>query len=65
MPITIRDIAKSANVSIATVSRVLNDPKHVSEEKRIKVENAIKELEFKPNALARGLIKRSIKTING
>ena len=63
MSITIRDIAKSANVSIATVSRVLNDPEHVSEEKRTKVENAIKELEYKPNALARGLIKRSIKTV--
>jgi LacI family transcriptional regulator len=63
MAITIKDIAKSAKVSIATVSRVLNDPLRVSDEKRIRVAKAIKELGYKPNALARGLIKGSIETI--
>ncbi|MDI3547176.1 MAG: LacI family transcriptional regulator [Halanaerobiales bacterium] len=63
MPITIRDIAEKANVSIATVSRVLNNSSQVSKETKDKVEKVIKELNFKPNVFARGLIKKSINTI--
>ncbi|MBQ2315179.1 MAG: LacI family DNA-binding transcriptional regulator [Treponema sp.] len=55
--ITIVDIAKEAAVSISTVSRVLTGTAKVSEEKRARVEQAIKKYDFHPNALARGLIQ--------
>ncbi len=51
---TIRDVAKLSGVSISTVSRVMNTPEIVSDEKRKKVEQAILELGYTPNALARG-----------
>lgn len=54
---TISDIAKYCNVSIATVSRVLNSPEEVKEETRIKVENAIKKFKFVPNKKAQNLAK--------
>ncbi|MDI3548293.1 MAG: LacI family transcriptional regulator [Halanaerobiales bacterium] len=57
MAVTIKDIAERAGVSIATVSRVLNDSKPVSPELKRRVLKIIKETEYKPNALARGLIK--------
>ncbi len=60
---TIKDIAEIANVSISTVSRVINNPELVKEETRLKVQQAIKEMKFKPNALARGLIQNSSKAI--
>ncbi len=52
---TIRDVAKHANVSIATVSRVLNDFPGVSEETRGKVRATIKALDYTPNPIARQL----------
>ena len=55
MKTTIRDVAKKANVSVATVSRVINKKGYVHEETRIAVENAIQELGFEPNQLARSL----------
>lgn len=57
---TIYDIAKEAGVSIATVSRVLNQPDRVSEKSRLKVQQVINEHGYVPNAMARGLsIRRS------
>ncbi|MBM0066353.1 LacI family DNA-binding transcriptional regulator [Alkalicoccobacillus gibsonii] len=50
---TIRDVAKISGVSKSTVSRVLNNHPYVSFEKRKRVEEAIKQLEFKPNQIAR------------
>ena len=61
--VTIQDVAKEAGVSITTVSRVMNKNYPVAEKTRIKVEEAIDKLEFKPNLLARGLIQNSTKTI--
>ena len=55
--VTIRDVARRANVSISTVSRVLNAPSKVREDKRIKVREAIQALGFSPNQMARGLQK--------
>jgi len=52
---TIRDVAAEAKVSIATVSYVVNGTKPVSEERRARVERAIKALGYRPNALAQGL----------
>ncbi|KUO58587.1 MAG: hypothetical protein APF84_15550 [Gracilibacter sp. BRH_c7a] len=64
MMVTIKDVAKHANVSITTVSRVLNQTEHsVNSETRERVLNAIKELRFYPNAMARGLHLNKTKTI--
>ncbi len=52
---TIKDVAKSAGVTIGTVSRVLNNKKWVSEDCRSRVVQAIKELHYKPQAHARRL----------
>ena len=52
---SIRDVAKKANVGAATVSRVLNNSGYVSEETRQKIEDAMKELNYTPNELARQL----------
>lgn len=63
MAITIKDIAKMAKVSTATVSRVLNSTDKVSEEKKELINNIMYEMNYQPNALARGLIKKETKTI--
>ena len=60
---TIYDIAKAAGVSPATVSRVLTGNARVKEDKKEKILSIIKENDFKPNALARGLINKATKTI--
>ncbi|WP_105616101.1 LacI family DNA-binding transcriptional regulator [Vallitalea okinawensis] len=52
---TIKDVAKEARVSTATVSRVLNGNYPVSQDAKEKVENAIKALNYHPNAVARSL----------
>jgi DNA-binding LacI/PurR family transcriptional regulator len=54
-PATIRDVAKHANVSTATVSRVLNNTDRVSEETRKKVLEACTELNYSINPIARRL----------
>jgi DNA-binding LacI/PurR family transcriptional regulator len=53
--VTIYDIAREAGVSPATVSRVLTNSARVSQAKRCAVERVIREYDFKPNAVARGL----------
>lgn len=52
---TIKDIAKKAGVSVATVSYVINNTRWVHEDKRRRVLEAIQELNYVPNAVARGL----------
>ena len=54
--INIYDVARIANVSTATVSRVLNNKSSVSPETRRKVQEAIKQLNYRPSAIARGLV---------
>lgn len=62
--VTIKDVARHANVSITTVSRVLNQTEHaVNSETRERVLKAIEELGFYPNAMARGLHLNKTKTI--
>ncbi|MGD6843137.1 LacI family DNA-binding transcriptional regulator [Bacillus infantis] len=63
MNLTIKDIAKMAGVSVATVSRVINKSKPVNSEIKEKVERVIRETQFRPNALARGLISKSTNLI--
>lgn len=52
---TVLDVAKVAGVSPITVSRVINNSGYISQETKIKVEAAIRELGYVPNTLARGL----------
>jgi LacI family transcriptional regulator len=61
--VTIKDIAKKADVSANTVSRALNDRGEISEETKQKVLRIAKELGYIPNSLARGLVSRRTKTI--
>jgi len=58
--ITIHDVAKESGVSVATVSRFLNNKSGVSKKAKEKMKTAIKELNYKPYALAKGL---SISTV--
>ncbi len=53
--ITIQDVARYTNVSVGTIDRVIHNRGRVSPEKRKKVEEAIKKLNFNPNMLARTL----------
>jgi LacI family transcriptional regulator, repressor for deo operon, udp, cdd, tsx, nupC, and nupG len=57
------DVAKLANVSTATVSRVIQNPSAVKEKTRIKVLQAIEELNYQPNILARYFRRTETKTI--
>ncbi|HEY2493684.1 MAG TPA: LacI family DNA-binding transcriptional regulator [Paenibacillus sp.] len=61
--VSIKDVAKHAGVSVATVSRVLNDKGYVGEETRKRVEKSIKEFNYKPNEVARSLFKKHSNTI--
>ena len=55
MPATLRDVAERARVSIRTVSNVVSGYEHVSEQMRARVNNAIDELDYRPNHVARTL----------
>lgn len=61
--LTIKDIAELANVSITTVSRVLNKNNWVSDKTRSRVEKVIQENNFSPNLLARGMISKKTRTL--
>lgn len=63
MAITIKDIARLANVSPSTVSFVLNNSNKISDETRQKVLNIIKETGYTPNIFARGLVSSKTNTI--
>lgn len=63
MKITIQDVAKKANVSVATVSRVMNGNYPVKAETRETVLRVIKELNYIPNMQARELTKQKSTTI--
>lgn len=62
--ITIYDVAKRAGVAISTVSRVLNQSPYVSDDTKARVEAAIRDLEFYPQANARKLAKREPQIIS-
>ena len=61
--VTIKDVALQAGVSIATVSRVMNNVDNVGEEYKTAVQKAIEELNYQPNAVARSMKKRTFRTI--
>jgi DNA-binding LacI/PurR family transcriptional regulator len=60
---TIRDVAKEAKVSIATVSYVLNETGSVSDETRGRVLRAVERLGYRPSVIARGLQARESRMI--
>ncbi|NLC43727.1 MAG: LacI family transcriptional regulator [Clostridiales bacterium] len=60
---SIYEVAQKAGVSIATVSRVINNSGSVRPETREKVEAALKELNYRPNAIARSLVVNTTNTI--
>lgn len=60
---TMRDVAEQANVSVTTVSHVINGTRFVSEELRKRVLEAMKRLDYRPNILARGLRVGKTNTI--
>ena len=60
---TIYDIAQMAGVSIATVSRVVNDSPRVSEKTKVKVRRIMEQNDYSPNPFARGLQLNSMKTV--
>lgn len=58
-----KDVAKKAGVSVSTVSRVVGEYGYVSESVREKIQNICDELNYKPNVIARSLIKKKTNTI--
>ncbi len=63
MKVTIKDIAKEADVSITTVSRVLNNKPDVGDDTRAKILKIIEEMNYNPNSVARGLVMQKTHTI--
>lgn len=62
-PVTLRDVAQLAGVSMSTASKALNGRRDVRAETRARVVEAAERLAFSPNALARGLIVRRTGTV--
>lgn len=63
MAVTIYDVAKKANVSVSTVSRVLNNTGSVHPQTKKLIQEIIEELNFKPNVLAQSLSNKNSKMI--
>ncbi|HEX8904803.1 MAG TPA: LacI family DNA-binding transcriptional regulator [Longimicrobiaceae bacterium] len=61
--VTIKDVARAAGVSVATVSRVLNDSGPVADETRVRIHRVAEELRFIPNGAARSLSTRRTGTL--
>ena len=62
MPSTIRDIKERTGLSLATISKYLNGG-NVLPENRTLIEEAIKELHYQPNEIARGLVTNKTRTV--
>ena len=60
---TISDIARLSGVSVATVSRVINNKSYVKDETRKKIEAVIEEHGYRPNAVARSLTRNDTSMI--
>lgn len=63
MEVTIYDVAREANVSISTVSKVINNTGSISEKTREKVKDIIKKMDYRPNILASALMGKQTRTI--
>lgn len=63
MHVTLKDVALRARVSPKTVSRVVNNQGEISDETRLRVQSAIRDLGYRPNILARNLVYRRSNTL--
>jgi DNA-binding LacI/PurR family transcriptional regulator len=63
MGVTIKDVAKAANVSPSTVSRVVKDSPRISQETKKRVRQAMRELGYHPNAMAQSLTSKNTGNI--
>lgn len=63
MRVTIKDVAREANVATSTVSRVLSNSNKISDETKERVNNAIKKLNYTPNVVARGLANKKTRIL--
>ena len=61
--ITMRDVAERANVSKATVSHVINETRFVEEATKVRVQQAIKDLGYRPNVAARSLTTQQSRIV--
>jgi DNA-binding LacI/PurR family transcriptional regulator len=61
--VTVKDVAKQAGVSISTVSHVVNSTRFVSDDLKKRVQSAMKELDYKPNHIARSLRRKKTKSL--
>jgi LacI family transcriptional regulator len=64
LPVTIRDVARHAGVAVGTVSRVVNNLPDVNPELRKRVQSALEELKYRPNARARSFARNSSPTVS-
>lgn len=60
---TLRDISKRLGVSVSTVSRALSGQAYVNEQVRARIQEVADELDYRPNALARGLRRNQTRTV--
>ncbi|MGL5069426.1 MAG: LacI family DNA-binding transcriptional regulator [Sarcina sp.] len=63
MKITIKEVAKEANVSTSTVSRVLSNNSSISDETKKRVRETVERLNYKPNLAARSLVSKKKRMI--
>ncbi len=61
--VTIKDIARMANVSHTTVSRALNDKSRIRNETKERILSIVRELNYQPNFIARSLVMRRTRTL--
>jgi DNA-binding LacI/PurR family transcriptional regulator len=64
MAVTIRDVARRAGVAVGTVSRVVNNQPDVNPELRHRVERALKEMNYRPNARAQILARNASPVVS-
>jgi DNA-binding LacI/PurR family transcriptional regulator len=64
MAVTIREVANSAGVAVGTVSRVLNNQPDVNPKLRARVQRALKELNYRPNARAQSFARNSSPVVS-
>ena len=62
-PVSLRDVAKIANVSVATVSMVLNENPRISRATHLRVQQIISRMGYRPNRLAQGLSSRYTRAL--
>lgn len=60
---TLKDVAREAGLTVGTVSRILNNRGYISNNARVRVDEAMKKLNYRPNEMARSLHSKSTNTI--